>query len=62
MNTGFGVVQVSLRLVTEPSDHSVSNHRLSPRDVSGVSWPGLTGPRRRGRPSGAVRHLGFAIP
>ena len=61
MNTGFGVIQVSLRFVIEPSDHSVSNHRLSSRRVSGVSYAGLTGPPCGGRPLGAVRHLGFAI-
>ena len=62
MNTGFGVIQVSLRLVIESSDHSVSNHLPSSRRVSGVFCVGLTGPRCRGHPSGAVRHLGFAIP
>ena len=61
MNTGFGVAQVSLRFVTESSDHSVSNHLPSPRHQSGVCVVGLTGPRRRGRPLGAVRHLGFAF-
>ena len=61
MNTVLIVAQVSLCHVTKPSDHSVSNHLLSPRRISGVSYVGLTGPRRRGRPFGSVRHLGFAI-
>jgi hypothetical protein len=61
MNTGFGVTQVSLRFVTESSDHSVSNHLPSSRHESGVCDVGLTGPHRCGRPLGAVRHLGFAF-
>jgi hypothetical protein len=61
MNTGFGVIQVSLRLVIEPSDHSVSNHLPSPRRCSGIFYVGLTGPQSCGRPfKGPVRHLGFA--
>ena len=62
MNTDFGVAQVSLRFVTETSDHSVSNHPSSSRLVSGVLLAGLTGPQDCGRPLGAVRHLGFAFP
>jgi hypothetical protein len=61
VNTCFGEVQVSLRLVIEPSDHSVSNHLLSPRRLSGFRASGLpyhgfvVAPFR-----GPVRHLGFA--
>ena len=61
MNTGFGSAQVSLRPVIETSDHSVSNHPLSSRLVSGFFSAGLTGPHGSGRPLGAVRQLGFAI-
>ena len=50
MNTGFGIVQVSLLHVIEPSDHSVSNHLPSSRHVSGVSCCRLTGPHCCGRP------------
>jgi len=35
MNTGFIPAQVSLRLVIETSDHSVSNHLPLSRHVSG---------------------------
>jgi hypothetical protein len=59
MNTGFGVIQVSLRFVIESSDHSVSNHLPSPRRSSGFCCVGLTGPYVCGRPFGAVRQLGF---
>ena len=62
MNTGFGGVQVSLRLVIESSDHSVSNHLLvvltrlwgflCQAYRTTWLWPPL---------SGAKRHLGFAI-
>ena len=62
MHTHFGAVQVSLRLVTEPSDHSASNHPPSSRQASGVFSVGLTGPPCGGRPFGAVRQLGFAFP
>jgi len=41
MNTGFGVIQVSLRFVIESSDHSVSNHLPPSRRVSGFSASGL---------------------
>ena len=62
MNTGFGVDQVSMCHVIEPSDHSVSNHLPSPQRVSGVAYVGLTVPRCRGRPfPGSKRHLGFAF-
>ncbi len=61
MNTGFGVVQVSLRFVIESSDHSVSNHLPSPRHESGFCVVGRTGPHCCGRPLGAVRQLGFAF-
>ena len=61
MNTVLKAARVSLRFVTEPSDHSVSNHLPSPRRISGISCVGLTGPRRRGRPFGSVRLLGFAV-
>jgi hypothetical protein len=60
MNTVLIAAQISLRYVTEPSDHSVSNHPRSPRDISGVSCAGLTGPHRCGRLYGAMRQLGFA--
>jgi hypothetical protein len=60
MNTDLVTAQVSLRFVTEPSDHSVSNHLSSSRHVSGVCDVGLTGPHGCGRPFGAMRHLGFA--
>jgi len=61
MNTGLYGVQVSLLLVIGPSDHSVSNHTPSFRQVSGVFSAGLTGPREVAAPLRAVRHLGFAI-
>ena len=59
MNTVLIAAQVSLCYVIKPSDHSVSNHLLSPRDVSGVSYLGLTGPHRCGHPLRVVRQLGF---
>ena len=52
-------VQVSLRFVIEPSDHSVSNHLPSSRRCSGVFYVGLTGPRCRGRPFGGHASLGL---
>ena len=61
MNTGFGVVQVSLRFDTESSDHSDSNHLPSSRHDSGVCIVGLTGPHRCGHPLRVVRHLGFTF-
>ena len=48
MNTGFGVIQVSLRFVIETSEHSVSNHLPSSRRVPGFFCVRLTGPRCRG--------------
>jgi hypothetical protein len=62
LNTGFVAAQVSLRFVIESSDHSVSNHLPLSRHISGFFNARLTGPRFRGRPSGAKRRLGFAIP
>jgi hypothetical protein len=62
MNTGLVTAQVSLRFVIESSDHSVSNHLPSSRHVSGVFIARLTGPYVYGRPLGASRQLGFAIP
>ena len=44
----------------EPSDHSVSNHLLSPRRHFWVFDVGLTATLPC-RPFGTVRHLGFAI-
>jgi hypothetical protein len=61
MNTGFSVVQVSLRVVIESSDHSVSNHLPSSRHESGVCDVGLTGPHRCGHPWWVVRYWGFAF-
>ena len=65
MNTGFGVIQVSMRHVIEPSDHSVSNHLSPSQRVSGVfflRWAYRI-PAYRDRPlSGSKRLLGFAIP
>jgi hypothetical protein len=61
MNTGFGDVQVSLRFVTESSDHSVSNHLPSSRSLFWGFHVRLTVPRCRGRPfPGSKRQLGFA--
>jgi hypothetical protein len=62
MNTGLIAAQVSLRFVIETSDHSVSSHLPSSRHISGFFNARLTGPRFRGRPFGAMRQLGFAIP
>ena len=62
MNTGFGVIQVSLRFVNESSDHSVSSHLPSSRSLLWGFHVGLTVPRCRGRPfPGSKRQLGFAI-
>jgi len=55
MDTVSIAARVSPCHVIGPSDRSVSKHLPSSRDASGVSCPGLTGPRRRGRPFGAVR-------
>jgi hypothetical protein len=62
VNTGLIAAQVSLRFVIETSDHSVSSHLPSSRHISGFFIARLTGPRFRGRPFGAKRQLGFAIP
>jgi hypothetical protein len=61
MNTGFGVIQVSLRFVIESSNHSVSNHLPSSQRFSGFFYVRLTGPRCRGHPLEVMRQLGFAI-
>jgi hypothetical protein len=62
MNAGLGIVQVSLRFVIEPSDHSVSNHLPSPRSLFWGFHVGLTVPRCCGRPfPGSKRQLGFAF-
>ena len=60
MKTGFGVAQVSLRFVIEPSDHSVSRHLPSSRTSLWGFHVRLTVPRCRGRPfPGSKRQLGF---
>jgi len=62
MNTCFGTAQVSLLSVIETSDHSVSNHPLSSRLVSGVFLSQAYRTTSCGHPLGAVRHWGFAFP
>ncbi len=59
LNTGFMAAQVSLRFVTESSDHSDSNHRPSSRHTSGLFNARLTGPRFCGRPFEGQASIGL---
>jgi len=61
VNTRFGTAQVSLRLVIESSDHSVSNHPPSSRHRSGFCLSGVPDHPAVTAPFGAVRQLGFAF-
>jgi hypothetical protein len=61
MNTGLVGIQVSLRFVIEPSDHSDSNHPPSSRRRSGFCTPVLPDHLAMAAPSRAERQLGFTI-